>query len=243
MPRALRILGAAAVLALASSLLGAGSAVALDDPDPAAPVTAVGECQNLTLAQTEEDSLPVAAVDCATTHTALTVAVATLPDAVTWDSAATTIGKAVYQACTPAVADLVGANPLLDIRSQYTWVWYAPTAEQKAAGARWISCHLVVREDNRLGPLPNPAPRLSKKMPNSIATCVTGKYAYTTCADTHAWRSSYAFYVTGKATTRNVDKAANRVCPKHVTSRKWLRSDWDVPGKRFIVACYSKTTH
>jgi hypothetical protein len=241
MSRALRTLGASAALVLASSLLGATVAAAAD-PDPAAPTTAVGECHNITSAHVEAESVPVAAVDCTTTHTALTVAVATLPAAVTWDSAATTIGKAVYRACAPAVAKRVGSNPLLDIRSQYSWIWYGPTTEQQAAGARWFSCHLIVWEDNRLGSLPHPAPRLSKKMPNSIAACVTRRYDRTTCADTHAWRSSYAFYVTGKATNRNVDKAANRVCPKHVTSKKWLRSEWDIPGKRFVVACYSKTT-
>ena len=41
---------------------------------------------------------------------------------------------------------------------------------------------------------------------------------------------------------RNADKAANRTCPKHVLNRKvWLRSFVDVPGSKFIVACYSKT--
>jgi hypothetical protein len=70
---------------------------------------------------------------------------------------------------------------------------------------------------------------------------VTRSYGYTTCAEHHRWRSTYSFYARGKATDRNVDAAANRVCPSHVKGTGWLRSSWDVTGKRFVVGCYSRT--
>ena len=74
-----------------------------------------------------------------------------------------------------------------------------------------------------------------------MATCSTKAMEYTTCADKHAWRALYSFYATGKATKRNTDAAAARTCPRHVTSRKWLRSSYQLTAKRFVVVCYSKT--
>ena len=126
-------------------------------------------------------------------------------------------------------------------RQQYGVVWFQPTADQVALGARWFSCHLVVWDDAGLAPLTHPLPKLGKKIPDSVATCLTRSTKYTTCADAHAWRASYSFYVTGKPTKRNADRAAARTCPRRVTSRAWLLSQHDVPGKRFVVVCYSKT--
>lgn len=236
-----RILGVLAALLLVAGPLGTGSATA-DDVDPAmagAPI--VGTCYDPTMKETGGQSVPREAVDCTTTHTTEVIAVGTLPARLTWNSARGDIDAAVGDVCSPTMDRITGSNPLRQVRAQYSWVWFQPTAEEAVAGARWFSCHAMIFEDSRLAPLPHPLPKLGKKIDDSVASCLTSRREYTTCADQHAWRASYSFYATGKLTTKNLDRAAARTCPRHVTSRAWLRDAWDVRGKRFIVACYSKT--
>ena len=244
MRRSLRTLAVTAALTMMGGLLAAGTAVAtVAAPTPSTPTAAVGDCHALTFDDINGRSNPRAKVDCATAHTALTIAVGTLPTGLTFDGDEDRLDAAVSATCGNALARTIGTNLLLFARSQYTWVWFQPTDEQIAAGARWYSCHLVVLEDSRLGALPHPAPKLRGKLPDAVAQCTTGALEDTTCADRHAYRATYSFYATGKATKRNVEKAAGRKCPKHVTGKKWLYSSWDVAGKRYIVICSTKTRH
>jgi hypothetical protein len=242
MTRALRTLGAVAAALLIVCGLAAAATATPRLADPAVDGTpTVGSCYDPTTAESDGASAPRPAVDCTTAHTTQIIAVSTLPAALTWTSAKTDLFAAVSPVCGRALNTVTGGNPLRQVRSQYSWVWFQPTADEQAAGARWFSCHLVVWEDSGLGALPSPLPKLTAHTADSVATCVTKRLDFTTCTDTHAWRSSYAFYAKGKPTKKVINKAANRTCPRHVTSKKWLRSAVDVPGKRFIVVCYSKT--
>ena len=236
----LRRLAAVAAILAATALLPTAQATAGTDPMAGAPE--VGDCFDITVDQAEKFSTSKHPVDCAQDHTAVVIAVGKLPSRLDWSSSEEAIIRAVGRVCDAAFDDRFNYDALRYYRSQYAQWWFGPTAAQQDAGARWFDCLVTIRDDRGLVDLPNKLPKLTRKLPNVVARCVTAKYAYTTCADTHAWRSSYAFYVTGKLTERSLNAAANRVCPRHVTTpRTWLRSAWDIKGKRFIVGCYSKT--
>ena len=242
MNRALRNLGVlTAGLLLLGGLAHAPAVADEATTDPAAPTIAVGQCFDLTTADIGTASVAKAATDCAAPHTTEVIAVSMLPDGLTWSSPESDLAAAVQPVCVSAWDKVTGGNPLRQVRSQYDMAWFQPTAEQLGLGARWFSCHITVMEDTGAAALPHPLIKLGKRIPDSVATCSTKSLKPTTCADKHAWRASHSFYATGKPTKRNVDRAAAQTCPKHVTSRKWLRSAVQIAPKRFIVVCYSQT--
>ena len=235
-----RVLGVLAALFVSASLLTAGSAVAADDPALTGAPT-VDSCYLLTPEQVGGASVDQAPVDCATPHTTQLIAVDRLPDHLSWSGPEADVQQQMSFDCWRAFVKEYGPDTLQLYRSQYSVAYFGPDAAQQAAGARWFSCHVVVLEDDGLAELPNPLPRLSRKLPDSVATCLTKAGAFTTCADTHSWRSAHAFYATGKATKKNVTKVAKRVCPRKVSTRAWYYTWQDLPGKTFIVGCYART--
>jgi hypothetical protein len=242
MNRALRTFGVlTAGLLLVSGLAHAPAVAGEPTTDPTVPTLAVGECFDLTTADTDAASVTKAPTDCTGRHTSEVIAVSALPAQLTWDSPRADILAAVEPVCGRAWDRVTGSNPLRQIRVQLGSAWFQPTTEQAGLGARWFSCHMVVWDDSGLAALPHPLAKLGKRIPDSLATCLTKGKDYTTCADKHAWRSTHSFYAAGKATRRTIDRAADRACPRHVTSRKWLRSSYQLTPKRFIVVCYSKT--
>jgi len=242
MNRALRTLGVLTTVLLLVGGLAQAQAVADETtPDPAAPTIAVGDCFALTTADADAATLTKEPTDCAAPHTTEVITVSTLPEQLTWSSTQADLFAAVQPVCSRAVDKVTGGNPLRQVRSQYDVVWFQPTAEQIGLGARWFSCHIVVVEDTGIAALPHPLTKLGNRIPDSVATCTTKALKATTCADKHAWRASHSFYAVGKPTKRSVDRAAAQTCPKHVTSRKWLRSAVQIAPKRFIVVCYSQT--
>ena len=169
---------------------------------------------------------------------------AKLPSSLTWDSGDAALQPAMSRACEKALQAAIGDNLLLRYRSQYTGLFFRPTTAQADAGARWFSCLAAAPQDRGLGALPRRLPELSKRMPDAVARCVTGTRTlkYTTCADRHGWRSTYSFYVDGRPTDRNVNRASQRVCSRHTSGRTWLHSVLPVSSKRFIMGCYTKTS-
>lgn len=236
------LLAAAAALVLGVSLAH-GPANAAEDPTlTGAP--AVGDCFDITEAQTYPMTLPgEEPVDCAEDHTALVVGVGRLPRHLTWASPMAEVRHAMSLGCAAGYRRLIGTDDRLYYRSQYYLLQFIPTAAQRDAGARWFDCMMAIGNDTGLVDLPRTLPRLGQRIPDLVARCVTASLDYTTCADTHAWRSSFTFFARGKPTGKNIDAAADRVCPHHVTSRTWVRDAWDVSGPRFIVGCYSKDRH
>ncbi|MBA2954688.1 hypothetical protein GON03_10165 [Nocardioides sp. MAH-18] len=235
-----RILGGIAALLVGVGLVGSGTAVAVDDP-AASGAPAVGSCFAVTAGEAADAWLDQAPVDCAAPHTAQVVATGMLPPPLTWDHPQEQLLDVMSEQCWLALFRKVGRNPLLLLRSQYSVIFFGPDPGQQAAGARWFSCHAVVAEDDRLGELPNPLPRLSNRLPDSVAACLTRKAAHTTCADAHAWRSSYVFFARGRTTQRNIRLMADQICPGRVTTPRWSFTWVDVPGPAYVMACYSQT--
>ena len=201
----------------------------------------VRTCYDITLKQGGAESLTEDPVDCRADHTGVVIRVAQLPSDVDWSSPEDDIASAANDACRASFGTWVGRRPVDVYRSQYSYLWFMPDAAQREDGARWISCVLTVREDTALGDLPFRLPEASAKLPDSVAKCATAKYEYTTCADAHVWRATHTFTVRGRPTERSVGAASQRICPRHVTSRSYLRTFWDSPGNGYVLACYTKT--
>lgn len=254
MTRVLRALGLAAVLALLAGLLGVGTAAADDtEPEPLAGAPAVGACYDLTLKQAYGHFSPEAAGTCARRSTMIVTAVAELPESFDWTTVdweaklPAPVVAAIGATCDPAATQLVG-SATRRAYTLYEGYWFAPTEEQIAAGARWLSCELALTESTRLLPLPAAGPtKVGRRIPDGIARCakavkaVKGGYAAVACSRAHQWRTTYAKQVSGKLNDRTALRAARRTCPRHMESATWLyRTDWVSPTA-FVVACSDKT--
>ena len=232
----------AAVLALVSALLlPTGPARAGEDPMLGAPDR--GDCYDLSVRQVDGYDTPEETVPCSEDHTVLVTGVGRLPDGVGWGQE-NRVQQAVADQCPPTWWKVVGSRDSLTwFRSAYQAWWLAPGEADRDGGARWFSCLITVLTGRGLVDLPRHLPQISKrKIPDSVAKCVTSERRTTICSEPHTWRSSYAFYARGEMTDRSVQSAAQRTCPRHVTSRKYLFSARDAAGNRFIVGCYSKTS-
>ncbi|GAA1775587.1 hypothetical protein GCM10009795_021980 [Nocardioides hankookensis] len=211
-------------------------------PDPMAGAPAVGACYDLTLKDGWEHSVPKEPVDCASDHTTVVIRVGELDAGLTWSSSEKAIAKNVSAQCGAAFAAKVGSKPAQLMYSQYSWFWFEPTDAEEDAGARWFSCHLAALEDRALGVLPDSLPRAGRNLPDALARCFVGrKFAKTTCADRHDWRLEFATVVHQKPTAKNIDAASQRVCPRHVSTRTWLRSGVPLDRRSFVLGCSSKT--
>lgn len=236
--RLLRALVATTALVIATS--GMAHAGETDDPTVGAPT--VGACYDLTYKQGFAESVPVAPVDCSTTHTAVVARIGELPSSLTWSSPKAKIGNAVGDQCGRALDARIGSNPVLIALSAYNWMWFEPSEAEQEAGARWFSCVIVAPEDNALTDLPDPLPRLSKHLPDELSRCFVGrKYLSTTCADRHDWRVTFAVLVRQKVTRTSFYRASQRFCPAHVTSRTWVPTYSSAKARSFVLSCSSKT--
>ncbi|WP_205471994.1 septum formation family protein [Nocardioides sp. SYSU D00038] len=181
---ALGALLALLVSGLVSGLVAGGAAA---QADPAAGQPRVGECRSYgvrTLDQVSDRSTPVS---CAGPHTALTIAVVRTPKRVKLTNAAQA-AAATARPCTAALARALGRNVATRALSAYQYAFFAPTKAQRAQGARWLRCDLVLGGGRRLETLPSP--RLpGKPLPRTVAGCRTGKLHMTSCARPHRFRA------------------------------------------------------
>ena len=199
----------------------AASAAAADTP-------AVGDCHALTFKQVAHQSETSAPVPCSSTHTSRVIKVADLPSGTTWDSLTPTqIGRLGVTECTPAFRRTLGQNDKVRDSSAYVWIFYAPTAAQRTAGANWIRCDLILLKGQALKALPTDrVPALtSSTLSNQVRRCTVGTRHFTTvCSARHNYRATGAFTVTGRypGDTKLAGIARKR-CPAHVsTPRQFL---------------------
>lgn len=235
----------AAVTGLVAGVLTTFAAPSATAADPMYQAPVVGQCFDMDVAELNQASYTEAAVDCGTEHTSQVIAVAQLPDGVAYDSAA--MLRFALETCFPAQRRAVGASRLGVRLTAYDIGYFGPTAEQQAAGARWMRCDLVLTAGGRLAPLPGRLAVGKYPFSDTVSRCLSGRaLAITVCAEKHAFRATAALRVDAK---RFPSKSAwqrlgERRCRTAVRS-SYFRFGWPskaawTAGDRALV-CYTQT--
>jgi hypothetical protein len=234
----------AAVVALVAATVTTGT-VPASAADPTYGAPAVGQCFDMDVEELAAESYVEAPVDCAGVHTARTIAVVQLPGDLAYGSTGK-LTRFALETCFPAQRKALGTSLLGMRMSAYNAGYFLPTAEQQAAGARWLRCDLVLGGVS-LEPLP--AKVALGKLPyrKSVSRCLTGRdFVLTVCSRPHAFRATAAMKV--KASRYPSEKAWNRIgnqrCRSAVTSRSYRfgwpsKAAWKA-GDRALI-CYSKS--
>jgi hypothetical protein len=234
-------------LAVAGLFVATSSATAA-----AAGKPAVGECRNLTVAEAAASTDTTSPISCTSAHDDRVIAVPDLPAGVAWaDLSDRQIAKQGIKACAPKLRKALGQTDLVRDRSAYAFVFFQPTADQIAAGARWLRCDIVLHRGSTLADLPDDrTPALSGlPLSNQVARCLTGtSHLTTTCVSKHSYRATGSFTVASHAFPgrKALIRAGRASCPSRVTSRSYLftwqpKLIWNLVHGRTVV-CYTKTT-
>ena len=136
-------------------------------------------------------------------------------------------------------------------RSAYDFVFFQPTADQIAAGARWLRCDLVLRRGTTLADLPTDATPALSGLPlgNKVARCLKGtNHIITTCSSNHSYRATGSFTVASTSFPGRTAliHAGRAKCPSRVNSRAYLftwkvKLIWNLVHDRTVV-CFTKTS-
>jgi len=239
----------AAVLMLLAPLAGVVVSAGAAQAGPAFEEPAVGECRVLTSDEALRKSNNEAPIDCSQAHTSRVIATGRLPRGVSWSAPMRQLKRIFTRTCDPAWKAALGRTYRSRAMTAYTWAWFMPTKAQRAQGARWIRCDLILLGGRKLDPLPTDAqPALgAQPHPSRIAACLgPASLRDTACTNRHAFRATGTFVIHQKAhpTARQLERAARRKCPSRVSSRVFLWFDhgpdrWQLGDH--VVICYSRT--
>ena len=203
---------------------------------------AVGECYDVSRRTAyEADMLEVATVPCTEKHTLWVAGVVELPAEVPLDSEDAAYGRAVNTACLAATKKAVGDAGLKYARSAYGTFSFHATDAQQALGAHWASCtvgaHGSARTLQRTTKR-KPA-QVTSRLPRRLQLCGSARYERVSCSKPHTYRAVYATWVKGAISQTAGQRAADRICPQHVSSRTWM---WTTrPGTgRFSLTCLTR---
>ena len=186
-------LGAAltGLLAAALTTLAAPSAGAAD-PFYQAPV--VGECFDMSAAELAAPSYVEAPVDCAAVHTSQVIAVVQVPDDLTYESAG--LELFALESCFPAQREVLGTGQVGLRLTAFNLGYFGPTAEQQAAGARWLRCDLVLGDGSDLRALPGTLAIGTYPFKKSVSRCLAGRdFHLTVCTEPHTHRATGAIRI------------------------------------------------
>ena len=169
-----------------------GSAVTTKPPS-------TGACRMLTTSQTAGPSNASATVSCSEPHDAQTYAVGALPhrfaDA-SYDDAR--LDTWAYAKCASAFSTYLGTDDSTAMRSLLTWIWFRPSKDQWAAGARWYRCDVLGGSATQHGAyvdLPTTAKGLLQgRGDDHWMACAKGKSVDSgtkvPCSMAHDWRAA-----------------------------------------------------
>jgi hypothetical protein len=247
--RVLAAVGAAVALTLTGPAYAGGTTSAKATGKPV-----VGECRSLTLAQASAKSDTSAPIDCAKAHNSRVIAVRNLPPGTTYADLDTNakLLRAGTDICYPAFRTAVGGTDRIIDRTAYTFLFFRPTAQQAARGARWLRCDLAIVHGSRYGNLPTDAvPALkSSTIPASAKRCLAGtNHVTTTCTATHNYRATGSFTVSLKTFpgTKRITQIGRNRCPALVSTDRNFLFSWK-PKQIYngqhdrTVVCYSHTS-
>jgi hypothetical protein len=231
-----------AVVALAAAVGLVAPANAVSAQTTAAPVT--GRCYNLTYSQIMPMSSTVPYVHCTDKHTTKTFYVKNVPSTVDYKHiTGAEFSKVAIQICQPKFVTTLGSTPENQHLTVYDYVFFAPTSAQRAAGARWVRCDLVLWGGKSLRALPtNSTPVIQGEITDTTKRClVTTDHLYTTCAGVHSYRSTTAHTLSGtwyRTYNQFVAKGA-QLCPTAELYTWPSKSQWNLGDH--VLVCYDRT--
>ncbi len=240
-----RRLGLSAAVAVLVAATGTTGTVPASAADPTYQAPTVGQCFDMSYEELAAPSYTEAPVDCAAAHTSVVIAVAQLPHGLAYDSGA--LPRFALETCFPAQRKALGTS-LLGMRlTAYTVGYFAPTAEQQAAGARWLRCDLVLGDPTRLEPLPGRLHVGTYPFRRSVSRCLAGRdFHLTVCSRSHTFRATAAIRIDAKRYPgeRAWQRIGTRRCRTAVASRSY-RFGWPSKvawkaGDRALI-CYTRT--
>jgi len=235
---------AVVLVGVLAAAVGPGAATARAvDPMVGAPV--VGQCHDMSPDELAAASYDEAPIDCTTTHTATTIAVAQLPDEL--GLGGRRLERFALEACFAAQRAALGTTARGVRLTAYDIGWFVPSTEQQAAGARWVRCDLVLGSARDLQPLPTDVRVGRGRADASVARCLAGRAArVTTCTHPHTFRATSALRVDGARypTRKARDRIGADRCRTAVTTLSY-RFGWPAKaawraGDRTLV-CYART--
>lgn len=215
-----RVSASTVLLVLLPALLALSPARAADtDATDATVATAatpvVGACHTMSLRQLYMPTFGEAPVDCAGPHTSRVLAVASVPDGVSWRNLSR-LERIVSEACLPALRSALGGSAESRAMSAYDFGWFLPSRAERRAGARWLRCDVVLYGGSRLLALPASL-TLPEPLHDGVTRCLTRDVAVTACSRKHAWRAVTTF------TMSRPEKPATRLLVRRCARK--------VPGK------------
>jgi hypothetical protein len=156
----------------------------------------LGACRALEAADLDQPSNASPVVPCSKDHTAQTFAVGTLPATTGSSYQDKRHGTFVFDTCTKALRDFLGADESLVMRIQLSWAWFRPSERGWEDGARWYRCDVVGGADGakKLRHLPTRTKGLfSSDLPDAWLTCARGatvaRSTKVPCSESHDWRA------------------------------------------------------
>jgi Septum formation len=237
-----RVLTGLAIAVVAGTLLNAASSSAgpgYTQPKP-------GSCHQLTARQANAKFVTASSVDCAKPHTSKTMIVKRFKADVDW-SQPTWIG--IDQACAKKTLRAIGGDKVRAL-SAFELTYLGPLAKDRAHGATWKRCDLILHGKNPgLAPLPEKL-HLSLPLPDRLARCYLGPFSNlrpTACSKPHQYRGVAGFRAGGSKYpgAKGLERMAFRRCPDLVDTRSWI---YEAPssaarwrGGWRTIGCYERT--
>jgi hypothetical protein len=219
-------------------------------------------CRDLSAGDLDEPTNTDPVVSCASPHTAQTFAVGTLPEETGRSYGDRRHGRFVYDRCSTAFREFLGADESLAMRVQLSWSWFRPSHRGWDRGARWYRCDVVggPSGSTTLRRLPDSTRGLfSQGQPDAWLTCARGTtVAHSTkvpCSEAHDWRAVSTIKVGQPADpypgdrivqVRSRDRCSDWVgawmnyVPDYDFGYTWFReAQWETGNRRSI--CWART--
>ncbi len=246
MSRALKSTAVLATLALLTTLLSGVVTAGPANAGPGYQKPKVGQCRNLTGAQSRAKTNSTKPISCASTHTAQTVGVGKL-SAKLAKASKKRIKEAEASKCQKLFNKYVGRSAATRAKSAFALRIFNPTKAQKKKGARWFRCDAVLPRSSSLTAIKTKSkPLLSSPTPSNQALCQTSGGSSTTCDATHSYKATKAFKLKGKQYPgkKKVKSAAKKGCNSRISGSYRYdapsKADWEV-GKKYVV-CFDGHT-
>lgn len=225
---------------------------------------ATGVCRMLTDAQVAKKSNGNAPIACSETHDAETFAVGALPSRFAksdYDDPA--LDSWAYATCARAFPTYLGTDESTAMRSLLTWVWFRPSQDAWAAGARWYRCDVLGGSASQHSYVDLPTSTkglLQGRGDDHWMACAKGRSVGTgikvPCSVSHDWRAATTIKL-GEADAKYPGDAAAKAKTKSYCAESidaWLgypasydfgytwfgAQEWQAGNRRSV--CWARTT-